>query len=511
MRKIKSRSGVALMTVVLFFLVLVILLGGLQFISLNNLKNTQTTQKHTSVYYIAESGINLQVAKFMDLFQYAIDNNWTDDQFNDAMLNLRDQINGDENLESFKDNLGNSANAIISISGPNPDSDFPGYFIYTIESIGTISDISRTLTADIRYKYEVGDGVIADIEGAIITNGSIHIQNGIVKGAVASNLDDGATFTIREQIETTNCESINTDNDGNEIIGITLPLDSISPCIDDFNDIEEGKKIIFSDIVLPTYPTSSQITTDYINLNSSTLYTAGKLTLPDPGTKSGYVLTNLTPNQNYTIDLGNWMDSNEYVILRITNTMSFSRSYTVTGTGKLMLLLNHNSNLTIPQSARINQNSDDPTKFLIVLKSNASNPTFTIHQNAIVVASILSDSTADLSLPARGFFGFIASNAGYNDYVGTVNITANSQIGSINKPPIWIYAPYAHVAMSGNSYFYGTIMSNSFTMNASGSHLIYKTPTYNYPFSEWTPLPTIDNGSPAETSLEFVITPIKEN
>lgn len=61
-RKINSK-GIALVTVVLFFLVLVILLGGVMFSSISNQGNAMLSKDHSSSYYVAESGLNVTIEK----------------------------------------------------------------------------------------------------------------------------------------------------------------------------------------------------------------------------------------------------------------------------------------------------------------------------------------------------------------------------------------------------------------------------------------------------------------
>ena len=62
-KKTLNNKGVALVTVVLFFLVLVILLGGVMFSSISNQGNAIRSKEHTSAYYVAESGMNITLEK----------------------------------------------------------------------------------------------------------------------------------------------------------------------------------------------------------------------------------------------------------------------------------------------------------------------------------------------------------------------------------------------------------------------------------------------------------------
>lgn len=493
MRKLyQERKGVALLTVVLFFLVMVILLGGLLFATVSNLRNTQTAQKHTSVYYAAESGINLQIAKFLDLFETAKANNWTISYLENQIIALRNAINSTDGQVSMKDNLGNPTSATVLMTGPHSDASYPDYTFFSIQSTGTVGGVQRTLTTNIGYEYVLGSGPLLPISGAIVVNSGINVQNGNVVGSIATNLDDSSTIYMR----TVNCSLIPQ---------FTVPTLGASPCPAKEVLMSEDKHIVFSDIVLPLYPTAADLSNRYTlaTMNSNTI------TLADPGLKDGYYISNISPTGTLTINLGNWMDPLEYVKLRVTGTMNFNQRINVTGTGRVMLLLDHNSGVTI--SGQINPTSNDPAKIMLVFKSNITSQSLTIANNNIVVASILSDSKANVSWNQAQFFGFFATNAGYNDYTGQVSISANSDIGSGSRPPIWIYAPYANVNLQGNANFYGTVMANSYSMNSNQTTLTYKALDTGYPFSEWTVLPGVPSGEMAPSEIEYRITPIKEN
>ena len=338
-----NKKGVALLTVVLFFLVMVILLGGLLFATVNNLKNTQTAQKHTSVYYAAESGINLQLAKFMNLFETAKANNWSISNLENQIIALRNSVNSTDGLVTMKDNLGKPTSTMVTMSGPHSDLNHPNYTFYRIQSIGTVGGVQRTLSTSIGYEYALGSGPLLPIAGAIVVNRGIDVQNGSVVGSIATNLAGGSTISMRR----VNC---------NLIPQFTVPTLGTSPCPTKEVKMEENKHIVFSDIVLPQYPTNAELLSKYtqVTLVSNTI------TLPDPGTKVGYYISNISPTNTLTIDLGNWMDPLDYVVLRVTGTMSFTRRINVIGTGRVMLLMDHNSGITI--SGSINPGSNDPTK-----------------------------------------------------------------------------------------------------------------------------------------------------
>jgi Tfp pilus assembly protein PilX len=63
---IRNEKGMALITVLMVFLVLVILLGATMFAAVTNQRNAIFANEHSEAYYVAESGINLRVAQMSD-------------------------------------------------------------------------------------------------------------------------------------------------------------------------------------------------------------------------------------------------------------------------------------------------------------------------------------------------------------------------------------------------------------------------------------------------------------
>lgn len=73
MKTLKNKQGVSLLIVVMYFLVIVLLLGGLFAVSIGNFENQNTASSHTSAFYVAESGINLMIGQLEDEIETLID------------------------------------------------------------------------------------------------------------------------------------------------------------------------------------------------------------------------------------------------------------------------------------------------------------------------------------------------------------------------------------------------------------------------------------------------------
>lgn len=181
-----NKKGVALLTVVLFFLVMVILLGGLLFATVNNLKNTQTAQKHTSVYYAAESGLNIYISYIQDIASLAVLNKWDLDDFESELHDLV----GTHLENTFHDNLGNPVSSSIEITEPGDligEVGMEGYRFVSIISTGNIDGISREVSTKFIYRLESGTltNVSQNLPAALITENGIKETGNIFNFIIA--------------------------------------------------------------------------------------------------------------------------------------------------------------------------------------------------------------------------------------------------------------------------------------------------------------------------------------
>lgn len=526
-----DKKGVALLTVVLFFLVMVILLGGLLFATVNNLKNTQTAQKHTSVYYAAESGINLQVAKFLNLFETAKDENWTVGSLNASVESLKNQINSDNEV-LLKDNLGNPVKTTITISGPFTETDFPNHTFYSIQSVGSVGGVERTLSTNFGYEYIPGVGDVAELAAAIIVNGSINIDSGFVEGPIASNMEPVGSAVLNIKNFGKNNSAFTCDLVGEDYGDIVLPQSYIDLANSSNTDLlmnpcpsitkPQDKKIVFSDIKIGEF-------TSYDKLVKVTA-TSSSLTLPSlPSGKVGFWIEDLDINRNgnFVINLGTWAESEETLItlrvkaVSLTNGIRFSKgNIIINGKGRLQVLVDQTSEIDIATDINVDDTVKDPNKFMLILRTNNMPRALKISNNTKVVSSILTDSTANIDWKNMIYYGILVSNAGFisgenalQTYEGVVNFQAGSVSGETGYPPIWIYAPYANVHLqSAGTEVVGMIMGNSFSMSTQGGGVKYELDEdMDYPFNTWVPLPYLESGDPINSSIEYRITPIKEN
>jgi len=509
MKPIKNNKGVALVTVVLIFLVLVILLAGVMFASVTNQKNAVLSKDHTSAYYVAESGLNVSIEK---LRSYLVTNGYSSiptGQYTTKMSLLDDFITDDLNGDT--DNLSQGSYLIQATVGATTTT-------YILRSTGTVNGISRTVEGTFSF-----DPIMENKAKAIIAKGNITTASGAsIIGPIASLLSPaGSDISIT-------CNGSSTTSI-NEIYypkplpsGSTITVDK--KCDGSKAVFDADETVIFHDFVLPTYYKSTDtVVVDGVSKNVLVKITptASKYTFPALTTgQKGYYIDSL-PSSSVTFDLGTSGTSNTIYNLFVSslnvasNTNLGVGQINVIGNGKLkMHLIINKSNYSNPNSsyqftwnANINQslltstNPEDISKFQLIIKrgsdfASTEYPTFSIGNSNIFVGSLMMDYV-NLSFGNFDFKGFIATLGKSYTISSTSNITG----------PMWVYAPYANVSISSNGTINGSIIANSVSFT-SGATLEYM--QYLGPLPPELTLPLFIGGEPVPVGITFKFTNFKE-
>lgn len=469
--KTKSK-GVALVTVVLIFFVLVILLAGVMNATVVNQQSSQTTNDHTAVYYSAESALQVQIASIQELVDHTrnLDPGYTMANFPGNLANLVNTINGST---MTLNHLGETVDITLEAF---PDPMAPDY---TVISTATLSDVTRTLEFHFRFAVVEGD---MDLGRAIIAQSSINTENNsTITGPVASLMSPTSST-----IEITNCGvtklyvPIGYDSDN-----VSIP--NCLPAI----EIIEGSLSSFPSVTVPVYPT---VTANY---RSVTIPASGTLNLPAlTSPYIGYRASSFNPSGNLTINLGSG-SPDRVLTLWITTALGTSMNsgnLTITGDGKLKVLTTLNRN-TFTWNKYVNVGGSDPTKFMWYIRSTGTyNPTLTMPNNTIFVGSIYGNNV-DFEIKKVNFTGFFVTG-GDSIFTG-----ANSSTDPNSR--IWIYAPRATATIKANSTLYGSIMSNTISLE-SGGGIIYKGLDFDLPFSE-VDLPLVPQASDIEGEYGNII------
>lgn len=504
----QDRRGVALLTVVLFFLVMVTLLGGLLFSTVNNLKNTQTAQKHTSVYYAAESGLNIYISYIQDIASEAVLEKWDLDDFESELINLA----GSHHENSFHDNLGNPVSTNIEITEPEDlvgEVGMEGYRFVSIVSTGNIDNVSREVSTKFMYRLEAGTmtNVSQNFPAALITENGItetgNIHNGII-GPIASN---------NGKINLRNCPS----GDISSPLGNAV-LDASSSCKE---SVEVLGDLVFKDFNIPKdlgySPGSFQPAPTVVN------------NVLDLSGAKRFVLNNLPSGSGIlTIKLGGLSES-DITILKLENMPgSIENQFKFIGTGRLIIYFDLKGNINLGNGntdtrtiavdefdvkkmeetgKTVNKVVRDSSKLSIVMRKVNSNP-YTLNVNSDFYGSVLTDADIGINWKNKQFYGYLVANT-----TSEVIFRSNSDIGSVYQP-IYLYLPKAKVSLDQQTKVWGTIVSESYEARSPHVRIIYREMYDDYPLTLWAPLPFVPidtGGEVGDTSVSFMIAPYKEN
>ena len=526
-----NKNGVALITVMLIFLILVVLLGGVMFWSVSNNSQTAFGSQHTAAYYSAESAINLQIVRFEDKFAQAKSESWSLGKLREEIQLLVVEINTSHDIVGFDDYMGKPNFSDIQIIGPESKSGYIDTDFYKIISTGNIGDVSRTLSTEIGFTYVYSPGEINVLGGAVITKGAIAVhQNMRIKGPIASNLSS-TLYSSNPTINTLNGSNLN-NHCGVNLLPTDTFIDKISvpnlvqnrskinngssgSCYDISSELENT--IEFEPIKIPDYilyEGSNAVPVSVVN---------GVLDLRNSGMEYGGKKFEISsfPTGNLRIKLDGG-DDGENFYLRVHNSFSsLNGTIEIEGKGQLIVLSDIENNISL--NAKIHTPDPDNlssyifaknnTRFNLILREVNPSNRYSISATGFN-GSLLSN--ADINITGWNnveFYGYMVINTGFRQstIVGkTMNIQANSSLGRPDNP-IWIYAPNAHVYFNSGVILHGSVMSESIHVQAANPRILYaQMSAGEYPFQEWTPLPYTENADGAQADLKYIRLPIIE-
>lgn len=495
LKKTLNNKGVALVTVVLFFLVLVTLLAGVMFSSISNQGNAKLSKDHSSAYYVAESGLNISMER---LRRFLIEGNYAEipvGKYDEKITNLETFLT--TNLHNSVGTLNGTSqvgNYLIRVEKSLSD---PELYIFT--STGTVDGVSRTLAVEFKITK-----VMEELMKAVLAKNGINNADGgggVIDGEVASLME-----TAGSVIKLSGCA----------IDAVTIPTGTpatIPNCTPAITVKPLGlPKPVFDSTAINTallqYNDNPANLIDVVN-NGSNVFTFPLLS----GTQTGYKIDRL-PNSNITFDLG--LGAVNRIFELYVNDVDFADnlvgSINVTGNGKLIVIVDIDSNDTKKVTGvdgyynwGWNVNNipllSDLSKFQLVVKRGTGfaanvDPTFTMPNNTIFVGSLLGNN---INL----FFG----NIEFKGFIATLgkSITFKS-VGDI-AGPMWIYAPNAHVSVESGASINGAVMANSVSLT-SNSSIVYESYTGTIPFN--ITLPTFAGGALYPVGITFQFINFKE-
>lgn len=501
--KTLNNQGVALVTVVLFFLVLVILLGGVMFSSISNQGNAMLSKEHSSSYYVAESGMNISMEKLIQFLEINNYDNISPGQYSTKIDLLKAYIAG---LNGQSGTM-SSGTYVISASNPSANN-------FTMQSTGTVNGVSRT----VETTFEITP-ILEDQAKAIIAKGTIDAKNGSIEGPIASLLDPpGSDITIT-------CNPSGT-TDISEIYypqplpaGSTVSVDGSCDGAKVVQDIDI--EVIFNAFSLPTYYSKTEtVVVGGVTKNVLVQVTpvGGVYTFPAlTEGQVGYYINSL-PSSNVTFDLGSGSTTAEYLLfvddVQASNSSELGvGDINVIGNGKLKMFMtidandfDKNNSVTFVwdgnvNASQINVENTDISKFQLIIRKGLGfdadeYPIFSIANSNIFVGSLMMD-----------YIDIVFGNFNYKGFIATLgeNITISSTAEITG--PMWIYAPFADVVLTANTAINGSLIANSVSFD-SGASLEYL--QYTGPLPPELSLPLFLGGEPVPVGITFKFINFKE-
>ena len=367
---LKEKSGIAIMSVMLFFFVMTIFLSALSFSSMSNVRVSGANSQSMAAFYAAEAGLNFETEHFVTFINDAVNQRHTLQQ----LLNGIDQyiIDNQNRVLSLTNNENHISQATVSVTSLG---EHDGQHRFRITSIGQIGPQQRIVSRDVMFNYIPGgpsDGNSFTIDKAILTRGSINASGLTVTG------NPVATFS-------SNPGSVFLDW-GTRLPGVQIPQNTqketivtrISPSLSYNTAITGGLNSItyldeiflFPPIVMPTYPVPN--TLPRLPSVTNFPYNSGLGTLIDAN--GNFVHSTWSANRIYSIP--NQQDMVYYVpkfIIRgnenftintenanttfIVDTFIIEGALQVTGNGTLTIIVPGNS---ASNPIRVNQQCGAP-------------------------------------------------------------------------------------------------------------------------------------------------------
>jgi len=506
----RKKDGMALLTVMLIFLVMSILLGGIVATTNSNLRQSVVTKNHTAAFYASEAGLT----KVLSDFESELD----------SLLNQTPSLSGTAFLAAVNTYITANTSETITLSNNNGEVSFAnvtlastgvdaqGYQTYTLTSNGFVGDLERVLVKTYRFKYEEGvggSGFIVDkavmVKNSFTLTGSAQIIGAPIstysKSNSAISMDwstkvpgielDPTLFNVSGNLISTSI----LNNTSNLNAKIYCSGANGLNCIDPLDEIFE-----FPTIVMPGYPTKTNLPrlTNYTSGNLSVRSTGinmsgwtSNVTYVPPTASAAYYVPTITiaNNSNFTVNIGS---SN---VMWVTDRITLNGPLQVIGTGTLTIYLTSNvGSVTTSQTNKISYgytgsngyigNITNPERvklFIDPLFYRASG------QDRPITLTIGGSSTVFISLMAANLNLNLTGGGQIDGYVVTGGTSVTVSGGSTTAVALY-YAPNANFVLSGGGAINGAVLSNNFTASG-GTYITYSDVVFeNFPFEVLDPI-----------------------
>jgi len=238
MNVLRNKKGIAILSVLLMFTVMMILVGALTMTSVRNINQSKVSSQSIAAFYAAEAGLNMVVNDFVTLNE--LPNASTQDIIN-GLNSIKYKYSIPIHLNS---NEGQSVSFQIDFEPINDDLNSKE-FSTMIVCKGQVGSYQRTLEKRIDFSYGLGSASSSTIQlrHAVLVKNSIMTGNGSIK---TSNPQD---TTIKPRIATLSTKdgSIDISN------GLTFTHGEIELTDPTTKSIVNGNQTLISDTKLVTH------------------------------------------------------------------------------------------------------------------------------------------------------------------------------------------------------------------------------------------------------------------
>ena len=504
---LNKKDGMALLTVMLIFLVLSILLGGVVATTNSNLKQSVITKNHTAAFYASEAGLTKVSSEFENQLDTLV--NQTPSLSASAFLAAVNSYIAGNSTETINLSNNNGEASFANVTLVNSGVDAQGYQTYTITSNGFVGDLERTLVKSFRFKYTEGTGGSGFvISQAILAQGNIIMDSGDVYGAPIATystlpnsiqfgggstahsvqIPDGANKTSVVYIPGLPWSSYDTFITEGGLSGITY-LDEIHT---------------FPSIVMPGYPTKTTLprltayTNSKLTVGNSGLVMSGwtsNITYTPPSTNSAYYVPTISieNNSNFTINIGN---SN---VMWVTDKLVLNGPMQVIGTGTLTIYLTGNAgSATTSQTDKLSYGYSGGTGYIGHLTNPERLKLFVdplfyrvkisgVWQERPITTTIGGASPVYIALMAANLNLSLTGSGKIDGYVVTGGTSVTISGGSSTSVALY-YTPNAKFTLSGSGSVNGAIIANNF-QGGGGTVVQYSDVLFdNFPFEVLDPI-----------------------
>ena len=481
-RIIKQKSGVAIMSVMLFFMVMMVMVGGLTISSQSNARVSGVSADYTAAFYAAEAGITFVLSDFRNVINVQA-GALTQTQF---VTSLNQFIaNQGRARVSLSANGGADSYALITFKNITHNTSTQ-LFEFTIESTGVVGDQSRTLETFVDLRYSLGAG---NRQGFAVKHAVLVRNNFTTANNFTINLSPAALAadpTGRAWVATTSLNPSAIDfGQARNYFGMVELQQGANNNVTNAAVNQISKTLNVQPFTQLNFESIRNLATQVLNRANNTIPSI-------PGFTSG---NNINPTNagTYTILGGTYyvpqvifrnnvtINANQDVFI-VTDRLSFESNVNFTGTGEIKFYVRQNlsSNNTFSLPLANNSvvgRSDRPHLFLVYVDQTMPTMTVTPSNNSRIFGSFMFNN-ANLNFSNNVAFGGYLMTGGT-----TVSLSNNADVFTA-----LYYAPNANVIIRQNGIVRGAIIANNVTMENNA--IIQYEPAFltNFPFAVESPI-----------------------